>query len=573
MTDLDRPIFVVAPPESGAGRVHAALAAAPGVWELGPAGRAVLDRSVAADPEAGDRRAPEDATPAEVERVRDELKALREASGRRGRPLDGAPRNSLRVGFLAAIFPAARFVYVYRDPRETIAAIDAAWHSGAYVSHPDLPGWQGPPWSLVLVPHWRELAGATVTRIAAAQWAACTRTALDELERLAPTRWSVIDHATLDHDPEAVFADLCEFVGVAAVPAPPPARDRAGHANLPRVSESLEELLANSIGLAERARDLIAEPRSRRPTPGAGAESGLASSHSPGFERLLDRSGGSLLAAGTSPGKLVLITAGGPRLETLFRDLPDARAVATTGSGFAAAGASEARIYRLAEGNGPPSGPKPPLYAVAERRVLELEPCDLAADGERLLIASAERILALDADGESSELWRVPTASPARGARLTGLAVAAGAPAIATAQPGPFDTRAGLALELGSGELIELDLRSPRAPRWHQGRLWALDAASGTLGVVDLDRGGFEPVAAVSGFATALALTGELAFVATSGDAERGAAIWAIETAGGATLGRLGFAREPAAIGGLAFLAGVNRAGIAATPSSTLAGS
>ena len=56
------------------------------------------------------------------------------------------------------------------------------------MTYPDLPDWDGPPWSLLLTPGWRELSGRPLAEIAARQWAAATSQLLDDLEALPPRR-------------------------------------------------------------------------------------------------------------------------------------------------------------------------------------------------------------------------------------------------------------------------------------------------------------------------------------------------------------------------------------------------
>jgi electron-transferring-flavoprotein dehydrogenase len=41
-----------------------------------------------------------------------------------------------------------------------------------------------------LIPDWKELIGRPVEEIVQAQWLSLTKTALDELEKLSPERWS-----------------------------------------------------------------------------------------------------------------------------------------------------------------------------------------------------------------------------------------------------------------------------------------------------------------------------------------------------------------------------------------------
>ena len=80
------------------------------------------------------------------------------------RMLEKTPKNSLRVPFLARVFPEAHFIYLYRDPRQVLSSMIEAWTTGRFRTYPQLPGWTGPPWSLLLVPGWRELIGRPAAR-------------------------------------------------------------------------------------------------------------------------------------------------------------------------------------------------------------------------------------------------------------------------------------------------------------------------------------------------------------------------------------------------------------------------
>ena len=75
-----------------------------------------------------------DATPAIARELRERfLAALHDREqrapppGQRIRMLEKTPKNSLRIPFLAAVFPEARFIYLHRDPREVLASMMEAW--------------------------------------------------------------------------------------------------------------------------------------------------------------------------------------------------------------------------------------------------------------------------------------------------------------------------------------------------------------------------------------------------------------------------------------------------------------
>src|SRR5262249_44245135 len=187
---IERPVFVVAPPRSGATALFRSLARAPGMFS---AQRALLDGIFEFDPQNRDwdsnRLTAADVEPRSVEELRGRLKGLVDAQGNRPgldasgiRWVDGQPRNALRVPFLAAIARDAQFVYVHRDPAETVPAMLSVWQAGSRVGYPQLPGWEGPPWSLPLVPGWRELSGRPLPEIVTEQWLRLTQTLLDDLE-------------------------------------------------------------------------------------------------------------------------------------------------------------------------------------------------------------------------------------------------------------------------------------------------------------------------------------------------------------------------------------------------------
>ena len=286
MDALSRPIFIVAPPQSGTTYLYYALERAPGIRTIDAEQRKLIDLAVELDPALRDydsnRRTADDAPAETVERLRAQLleslsKSDAEdpptpADDRPPRLLDATPRHALRVPFLAAVFPDASFVYVYRDPRHTLPGMLAAWESESFVTYPNLPGWQGPPWSMLLIPGWRELADKPLAEIVGEQWLTTTRTLLDDLETLSPERWCVVDFAALSAYPARELARLCEYLGVEYVDEVARGNPR-GQLRTPdretqqAGSEGLAAILTRATGLAARAHDLIAAPASGRPRP------------------------------------------------------------------------------------------------------------------------------------------------------------------------------------------------------------------------------------------------------------------------------------------------------------------
>jgi hypothetical protein len=119
----------------------------------------------------------------------------------------------LRIPFLDTVFPDARFIFLWRDPRENLGSIIEAWRSGNWITYTELPGWDG-PWSLLLPPGWQALRGHPVAEVAAFQWESANRIVLDDLGRLAPERWTAVGYAELLSQPEATIRRLCAFAAL-----------------------------------------------------------------------------------------------------------------------------------------------------------------------------------------------------------------------------------------------------------------------------------------------------------------------------------------------------------------------
>jgi hypothetical protein len=219
---FDRPVFIVCPPRSGSTFLFETLAQAPGVYTIGDESHQLIEGVAGLAPAkngyASNCLAADDAWPSVVAQLRQRfLAALRDRdrrppAGGPVRMLEKTPKNALRVPFLAAVFPEARFVYLHRDPRQVLSSMIEAWSSGRFRTYQELPDWQGPPWSLLLVPGWRRLNGLPLNQIVAAQWRTTTKMLLDELDALPPERVSIVNYDTLCREPEAEIRRLCEAV-------------------------------------------------------------------------------------------------------------------------------------------------------------------------------------------------------------------------------------------------------------------------------------------------------------------------------------------------------------------------
>ncbi len=201
-------LFVIAAPRAGTTRLAQFLTQAEHVRPLAAEVRQHAEALLATHLPASDRQTALDATP---ERMSQLHQVLGDTS--RGWMVEHTGINALRVPFLAAAFPTARFVFLARDPAEQVARIIAAWHSGQYVTHQALPDWDG-PWSLPLIPAWAALRGRSIAEIALAQWATITAMALDDLAELPDDRWCLLSYESLRSDPHGVMHMLGQFGGL-----------------------------------------------------------------------------------------------------------------------------------------------------------------------------------------------------------------------------------------------------------------------------------------------------------------------------------------------------------------------
>lgn len=220
---FDRPAFIVSTPRSGSTLLFETLGLAPGLHRPGGESHWLIEDIAALSPAAhgwsSNRLAAADAAPEPVERLaRAFYEDLRDRDGRpasgRVRMLEKTPKNALRVPFFDAAWPDAVFVYLYRDPRATLASMIEAWRSGAFRTYPDLPGWTGLPWSLLLVPGWERFIGRPLPEVVAHQWAATTELLLDDLEALPPERVHALAYADFLAAPQAVVARLAAALGL-----------------------------------------------------------------------------------------------------------------------------------------------------------------------------------------------------------------------------------------------------------------------------------------------------------------------------------------------------------------------
>src|SRR3954454_10383479 len=222
------PVFIVAPPRAGARLLASVLSQAAGLHYRDDNAPDSVSLVPALHPSAraweSDRMDAEHLANAPAEALAQLATAIR----RNARDRDDAPapedapvcvlepsaRHAMRVPFLAAAFPDARFVCLLRPAAPSVSSLVEAWRSGRFVPYPRLPDWRGQPWSYPLIEGWRELADRAPHEIAAAQWQRITDLLLDDLAALDAGRWTALTHDQLLTDPQAEAERLSDWLGL-----------------------------------------------------------------------------------------------------------------------------------------------------------------------------------------------------------------------------------------------------------------------------------------------------------------------------------------------------------------------
>lgn len=228
---FDRPVFVISAPRAGSTLLYDLLAQSDSFWTIGGESEGPIEGipslHLANRCFDSHRLTDVDADPGTVQTLRAAFVA--ELVDYQGRPyielvkgerpnqirlLEKTPENSLRVPFLVAAFPSARFVFLHRDARQNVSSIISAWQHGGFVKIPSLPGWRLGAWNFLLPEGWRQLNGASLLDVAAFQWSSGNQRALDDLDAIPRDRWTSVDYAELVATPEAVARRICEWVGI-----------------------------------------------------------------------------------------------------------------------------------------------------------------------------------------------------------------------------------------------------------------------------------------------------------------------------------------------------------------------
>jgi len=559
---LHHPVFIVCPPRTGSTLLFETLSRAKGVHTIGGESHEAFERIAALHPSShgwsSNALSAADATDDVVHQLSDTFVAR--ARDRDNRPpfgltplrlLEKTPKNALRVPFLAAAYPDARFIYLHRNPLPTVSSMLHAWRSGRFVTYPQLPGWYGPKWSLLLTPGWRDLIGLPLEEVAARQWATTHTALLDALEALPDDRWCVASHEQLLADPDGEAKRLCELMGftwdrpiLEALPLSKTTLDEPAADKWKRDLPELERVRHIIDPVAARAAAVLAAPpQGIAPPPpiAVRTEHGRTadpaevfhSVHTATFPELLAKANSSVIVTTYQSGRVILLRPNEDgTLNTHLRAFNRPMGVAVAGDRIALG--TDKSVWWLRNNADLaarlPGGPHDACFVPRSSHVTgDIAIHEMAwAAGELWMVNTRFSCLATLTPGFSFvPRWRpafVTALAAEDRCHLNGLAIVDGRPRYVTAM-GMTDEQQGWRREkVGGGVVIDVDdnsivaqgLTMPHSPRWHDGALWVLDSGCGDLCKVDMTTGTAEPFVRLPGFTRGLAFIGRYALVGLS---------------------------------------------------------
>ena len=136
----------------------------------------------------------------------------------KGQVLDKSCINILRIPYLHALFPNARFVYIYRDGRDNVSSLMDGWrHNGHFNLKPllgEIPETiainkgEFSDWSFFLPPNWRDYNNASLEEVCAHQWNTANTLALEAKPLIAEDKWIELRYEDLVESPVELFENI-----------------------------------------------------------------------------------------------------------------------------------------------------------------------------------------------------------------------------------------------------------------------------------------------------------------------------------------------------------------------------
>lgn len=141
--------------------------------------------------------------------------------------LDKTCINVMRIPYLHALFPQAKFVFIQRDGRDNISSMMDGWHHGRTDGDFKLSQFFGPfpepvaiengrftDWAFFLAPGWQQYNRAPLEEVCAFQWMSANRLALQARQAIPPAQWIHLRYEDLFERPVEMFEEAFAKLGV-----------------------------------------------------------------------------------------------------------------------------------------------------------------------------------------------------------------------------------------------------------------------------------------------------------------------------------------------------------------------
>ncbi len=135
-----------------------------------------------------------------------------------GLMLDKSCINVMRIAYLHALFPNARFIYLQRDGRDNISSLMEGWkqrgrfdlkqYLGQLPETVAINNGEFDDWCFFLPPDWRNYNHASLEEACAYQWITANRMALEAKPEIADNQWIQIRYEDIFESPVEMFENV-----------------------------------------------------------------------------------------------------------------------------------------------------------------------------------------------------------------------------------------------------------------------------------------------------------------------------------------------------------------------------
>lgn len=510
--------------------------------------------------------------------------------------VDYSPRLAIHVSELATAFPEAKFIFVTRNPAQTIWSGRRAWDSKKFASYPDLPEWWGEPWAFHLTPNWRALIGQPILNIVASQWAFSVESIFESSESIDPGRWINTSFETLMINPSEELARITKELNLEwngkiphilptsknALLLPGGRQPRIPMGQIGQVLEPHKETVIKY----NKFREPFSPKRVNNTAPDAPRRgqrktmksegTNFAYTASKSFSNLLESSNSSVVISTYNSGQVIFVRASNGGLDAEFKGYSAPMGIAVSANKLAVGVKNAVLTYS----NQPPlsqfvepAGKSDKVFAprttvfTGQIDIHEME----FGEGKDIddlwfLNTSFSCLCKLDMNYSFQPVWKpswITDLAPEDRCHLNGMAMVDSIPKYVSALSQTntkFGWRekkgvAGVIIDTVTNKVICKGLSMPHSPRWHDKKLWILESGKGSLATVSIETGEVTTIATLPGFTRGLNFIGPFALVGlsqvresvfknlpiTSKKDERNCGVWIIDTRNGEIVGELKF--------------------------------